>query len=107
MGKCANPQDFTAGGEKWVYFPDGRISNHGFENFGAFGRDENNPTNSMVDMTAEDYWELLRMSQDQVASAETTRIIYTVDVYGGGGCEECSASSDPLFSSIAGARATT
>ena len=25
-GKCGNPQDFTEGGEKWVYFPDGKIS---------------------------------------------------------------------------------
>ena len=105
-GRCGNPQDFSDGGEKWVYFPDGRISNHGFENFGAFGRDENNPTNSMVDMTAEDYWELLRMSQDQVASAETTRLIYTVDVYGGDDCEDCSAPCDRVLATMAGASAT-
>ena len=55
-GLCGNPQDFTEGGEKWTYFPDGRISAHNYENFGAWGRDENNPSNEMVDMTSEDYW---------------------------------------------------
>jgi len=56
-GKCGNPQDFTEGGEKWTYFADGKISGHSFENFNAFGLDENNPTNEMVDCTSEDYYE--------------------------------------------------
>src|SRR3989304_6233709 len=47
MGKCANPQDFTAGGGTMGYFPDGGVSNHGFENFGAFGAGENNPTHPL------------------------------------------------------------
>src|SRR3990172_4099924 len=88
-GLCGNPQDFTEGGEKWVYFPDGRISSHGYENFGAFGLDENNPSNEMVDMTAEDYWEYLYMGQEQIGSAYTVREIRTVDVYTGDECENC------------------
>src|SRR3990167_10623272 len=75
MGKCGKPQDFTEGGEKWVYFPDGDISGHGYENFGAFGNDENNPSNEMVDMTAEDYWEFLYEGQEQIGSAYTVREI--------------------------------
>ena len=47
VGKCGNPQDFSDGGEKWTYFPDGEISGHSLENFGAFDRSENNPTNDM------------------------------------------------------------
>ena len=106
MGKCANPQDFTAGGEKMVYFPDGRISNHGFENFGAFGADENNPTNSMVDMSSEEYWEFLYAKQEQIGSSVTTREIYTIDVYTGNECENCPEPCDRLLATMAGAAAT-
>lgn len=105
-GKCGNPQDFSEGGEKWVYFPDGQISNHAFENMGAYGADENNPVNNMVDMTAEDYWEFLYMKQDQIGSAVTTREIYTIDVYHGNSCEDCPDPCDRLFATMAGASAT-
>lgn len=105
-GKCGNPQDFSEGGEKWVYFPDGRISSHGFENFGAFGRDEDNPTNEMVDMTAEDYWEYLYEGQEQIGSDVTVREVYTIDVYTGNECENCPDPCDRVLATMAGASAT-
>lgn len=105
-GKCGNPQDFTEGGEFWVYFPDGKISNHAYENFGAFGLDENNPTNEAVDMTAEDYWQYLYMRQDQIASASTTREIYTIDVYPGDNCDNCPDQYSKVLMTMAGASAT-
>ncbi len=105
-GKCGNPQDFTEGGEKWVYFPDGKPSNHGFENFGAFGNDENNPTNEMTDMSAAEYWEFLYMRQEQIGSSVTTREVFTVDVYTGNDCESCPEACDRVLVSMAGASAT-
>jgi photosystem II stability/assembly factor-like uncharacterized protein len=105
-GRCGNPQDFTEGGEKWVYFPDGRISSHSFENFGAYGKDENSPTNGSVDMTSEDYWEFLKMNQEQSGSATTVREIYTVDVYQGNSCEDCPDPCDRVLATMAGANAT-
>ena len=105
-GKCGNPQDFTEGGEKWTYFADGQISGHSFENFGAFGLDENNPTNDMVDMTAEDYWEFLYMRQDQIGSTVTVREIYTVDVYAGKDCDTCPDTCSKVLMTMAGASAT-
>lgn len=106
MGKCGNPQDFTEGGEKWVYFPDGRISNHGYENFGAYGSDENNPTNEMVDASSDGYWEYLYMKQEPIGGSVTTREIYTVDVYTGNDCENCPEPCDRVFAAMAGASAT-
>lgn len=105
-GKCGNPQDFTEGGEKWVYFPDGKISGHGYENFGAYGLDENNPTNEAVPMTAEDYWEFLYMRQDQIGSSVTTRRIYTVDTYLGDQCEDCPDQCSKVIMTMMGTGAT-
>jgi len=105
-GKCGNPQDFTEGGEKWVYFRDGFMSGHSFENFGAYGQDENNPTNSNADFTAENYWEFLYMREEQVGAAYTTREIFTVDVYTGNECENCPDPCDRVLATMAGASAT-
>lgn len=105
-GKCGNPQDFTEGWEKIVYFPDGRISGHNFEGFGAFGTDDNKETNETVDMTAEEYWEFLYMAQEQIGSVYTTRQVYTVDVYVGNDCEDCPEPCDRVFATMAGASAT-
>lgn len=105
-GKCGNPQDFTEGGEKWLFFPDGRISNHGYENLSSFGLDENNPTNEKVDMTAQDYYEYLFMRQELIGAAYTTRQIYTVDVYRGNDCEDCPDPCDRVLCAMAGVGAT-
>lgn len=105
-GKCGNPQDFTEGGEKWTYFPDGKISSHGFENYSAYGLDENNPTNESVDVTSETYWEFLYMRQDIIGSTVTTRELYTVDVYGGNDCDDCPESGDKVLITMADASAT-
>lgn len=105
-GKCGNPQDFTEGGEKWTYYPDGKISKHSLENMGAWGRDENNPSNSMVDMTSADYWELGYMRQEQIGSAEAVREIYTIDVYPGNDCEDCPDKYTKVILTMAGASAT-
>lgn len=105
-GKCGNPSDFTEGGEKWAYYPDGRVSAHNFENYAAFGRDENNPTNEMVDMTSETYYEFLYMGQERIASAVTSRQIYTIDAYLGNDCENCPDPTDRILATMAGASAT-
>lgn len=106
MGECGNPQDFTEGGEKWVYFPDGKISSFSYENFGAFGREENNAMNEMVDATSEDFYEFLYMRQDQIGASATIREIYTVDVDTGDDCENCPDVGSKVFLSMAGASAT-
>jgi photosystem II stability/assembly factor-like uncharacterized protein len=106
MGKCGNPQDFTEGGEKWVFFPDGLISSHSFENFGAFGRDENNPANEMVDVTSQEYYEFLYMSQGVIGASVTTRELYTIDTYQGDNCADCPKPCENVLMTMAGASAT-
>lgn len=106
IGKCGNPQDFTEGGEKWLYLPDGKISGHSFENLGAFGNDENNPSNESVDMTSEDYYEFLYMRMDQIGSSVTVREIYTVDIVPGDDCDDCPDQCSKVLMTMAGAGAT-
>jgi photosystem II stability/assembly factor-like uncharacterized protein len=105
-GRCGNPQDFTDGGEKWYYFPDGQIGGHGFEGFGAWSRDENKATDEKVDFTSAEYWEFLYMPQEQIGSSVTARQIYTVDVYVGNDCEDCPEPCDRVLATMAGASAT-
>jgi len=106
VGKCGNPQDFAEGGEKWIYFPDGQLSTHSMSNFGAFSTDENNPTQEMVDMTADHYYELLKLAQEQLDSSVTVRELFTVDVWKGDYCEDCPAAEDHVLITMAGANAT-
>lgn len=105
-GKCGNPQDFSEGGEKWMYFPDGKISSHNLENYSAYGNDENNPVNENVDMTAEEYYEFLYMGQEKIGSAVTSRQIMSVDVYTGNDCENCPDPTDRVLATMAGVSAT-
>lgn len=105
-GMCGNPQDFTEGGEKWTLFLDGKISGHSFENFGAFDLSENNPANEAVDMTADDYFELLYLRQDQIGAVSTIREIYTVDVPKGTDCDDCAETGERVLLTMAGASAT-
>lgn len=105
-GKCGNPQDFTEGGEKWVFFYDGKISSHSFENFGAFGLDENNPVNETVDLTADDYWEFLYLRQDKIGDNVTTREIYAIDVDAETDCDDCADAGKRVLMVMAGNSAT-
>jgi hypothetical protein len=109
VGKCGSPTDFQYGGEKWVYFQDGKRSQHSFENFGAFGKEENNPANEMLDMTAEKYWEFLKMGTDQLIEASTTGRIMTIDVCDKRSCGDCGKESqgcDRVLATMAGVGAT-
>lgn len=105
-GRCGNPQDFTDGGEKWEYFPDGQISDHKYENFGSFGKDENNPTNEMVSMTADEYYEFLYERQEVIAGSQTVREILTVDVWQGDACDDCPSHDNKVLMTMAGVGAT-
>ena len=105
-GKCGNPQDFTEGGEKWTFFPDGQVSGHAFEGFGAYSRDENKETNETVDMTSQEYYEFLYMKQEQVGNTVTIRQVYTVDVYTGNSCENCPEPCDRVLATMAGSGGT-
>lgn len=105
-GKCGSPQDFDDGGEKWIFFPDGRITSHGYENLGAYDRSENNASNEAVDMTAEEYYELLYERSEVIGSSVTSRPITAVDVYQGDNCDNCPDPTLRVFLAMAGASAT-
>lgn len=91
VGKCGNPQDFQRGGEKFVYFQDGDPSTITGEGFGAFGRDETNPSNENLDLTFEDFWEFFKIETDQILSATTTREVRTVDICEDDNCGDCES----------------
>jgi len=106
IGKCGNPQDFSEGGEKWMYFPDGKISTHSMDGFGAYASDEDAQTHEMVDMTSETYYELLKLGQEQLDSSVTVRELYTVDTWQGDYCDDCPDACSHVLITMAGASAT-
>ena len=109
IGKCGNPQDFQRGWEKLMFFQDGKPSTHTIENFGAFGLDETAPTNENLDLTAEEYWEFLRIGTEEVADAEATGEILTIDVCDDVSCGDCDVASDGcqrILATMAGIGAT-
>lgn len=105
-GRCGNPQDFTDGGEKWEYFPDGKISDFKYSNFGSYDKADNNPTEEAVTMTAEEILEFLYMRQEQIGAASTVREILTADVWKGDNCEDCPNPTNRVILTMAGVGAT-
>ena len=109
IGKCGSPSDFTLGGSKRTYFPDAKASSKALENFGAFGRDENNPTNANIDVTSRTFWEVLYETISQKGAASTTREIMTIDVYHTVSCGNCGIENDGcqvVLATMAGTGAT-
>jgi len=94
VGKCGNPQDFQRGWEKLLFFPDGQPSTHTIENAGAFGLDETSATNENLDLTAEEYWEFLRIGTSEILGALATGEILTIDVCDDESCGDCGDDSD-------------
>lgn len=94
IGKCKNPQDFNAGWDKVVNFPDARYSSWSGENFGALGTDEQNPTNETGEFSSEDLYEILTIAFGPQCEADITREIVAVEVCDEIECGDCDTPSD-------------
>ena len=105
VGKCANPQDFERGGEKYIYFSDGDPSTITIEGAGAYGRDESNPTNENLDMSVENFWEVFKVKSEFILEATTTREVRTVDICEDSNCGDCE-SCQRLLATMVGVGAT-
>lgn len=89
VGACRDPQNFTEGYEKIIFFPNGQISTYSGENFGALGSDENNPSNETLELSAREIYEFGQMAFSRLLSTLTTREVLTIDVCDQEGCGDC------------------
>lgn len=94
VGECRDPQNFTEGYEKILFFPSGQISTWSGENFGALGSDENNPANETLELSAREIYEFGQMAFAQLLTTLTTREVLTIDVCDQEGCGDCGDASD-------------
>lgn len=94
VGDCRDPQNFSEGWEKILFFPNGQISTHSGANFGAIASDENAASNETLELSAREYYEFGQMVFAQLASTLTTREILTVDVCDAESCGDCGDASD-------------
>lgn len=92
VGDCKDPQNFTEGWEKIAFFPNGRISSWGAENFGALASDENAATNENLELSAREIYEFGQMSFAQIDAPSTEAL--TVDVCDSEACGDCGDASD-------------
>lgn len=94
VGECRDPQNFSEGYEKILFFPNGQITSWGGEGFGALGSDENAASNETIELSAREIYEFGQLSYAQLGSSDTTREIKTVDVCDKEGCGDCGEASD-------------
>lgn len=94
LGKCTNPKDFNGGWEKVAVYERSRITNYAIENFGALGSDERSATNETGDLSARDWYELVRLTFAERAGATVTREIISIDVCDRVQCGDCGDTSD-------------
>lgn len=109
VGECRDPQNFSEGYEKILFFPNGQITTWSGENFGALGSDENSPANETLELSAREIYEFGRLAFTRLASTLTTRETLTVAVCDKEGCGDCGDASDgcqKIFVTMKGASAT-
>jgi photosystem II stability/assembly factor-like uncharacterized protein len=109
VGACKNPQNFTEGWDKVVYFKDGDISTYGIENFGALGSDDQAASNENLELSAEEFYEYGKESFSRLAVDQDNREITAIDVCDNESCGDCGESSDGcqrVIAAMAGTGAT-
>ncbi|MDM7940138.1 MAG: hypothetical protein QUS07_07340 [Methanothrix sp.] len=95
IGRCRHPQDFDAGWDKIRVYPDGRISSWADENAGALTRDDQNPVNETLELSAREVYELSQLLFFEKATTQAVREILDIEVIDTKSCGDCGeAASD-------------
>jgi len=94
LGRCRDPQDFTGGWEKIVFFEATKLTNYSTENFGALGSDEDAATNESADTSAKVWYERVRLNFAERATADTFNEVVSIDVCDDAECGDCDEPSD-------------
>lgn len=93
VGECRNPQDFSEGWEKVLFFPSGQISSWAGDGFGATQSDENAPANETLALTAREIYEFGQMAFSHLAADLTVREALTIDVCDKESCGDCDGDA--------------
>lgn len=94
MGKCLDPREFNLGWQKIAVFERARFKGYDVANFGALGSDERTQTNEKGDLSAKDWYELVRLTFAEQGGTIVTREIISGDVCDTANCGDCGFASD-------------
>jgi len=94
VGKCADPSDFDRGYEKVIVLEDGRATNYGTSDLGAFDADANEPVMETVDYMGRILYEILPVTAGKVADTLITDEMISVKFADRVACGDCGAPSD-------------
>ena len=94
MGKCEDPRDFNLGWAKIAVFERSSIKGYDVSNLGALGSDERTQTGEKADLSARDWYELVRLTFSETGAAIVTREIIAGHVCDFANCGDCGSPSD-------------
>jgi photosystem II stability/assembly factor-like uncharacterized protein len=109
IGKCANPQDYQRSWEKMRIYRDAQVTSWSDENAGALDSDEQAATNETGEFSAEEIFEVTKLTLDEVAASEATRELLFVEICDSQNCGDCGKAStgcQKIFIGMVGVGAT-
>lgn len=94
QGKCADPTDFNGGWEViWVY-EEARATAFSTTELGAMDSGQNASVMETLPFTAQDLYQILRLTPQQVGATQITDEVIDVIICDSKSCGECGISSD-------------
>lgn len=94
VGKCQNPQDFNGGWDKIHVFERATATQYSTGELGAFDQSQDAVINETLAITAEDYYELKKLTPSELAAAEIVQEVVAVNICDTKQCGVCGIPSN-------------
>lgn len=93
-GVCEDPRNFNAGWEKIYVFEGALPTDYTTGELGALDADQDTPVNETIPISAQDYYEIKRLTGAELASSEIVQEIVDVVICDSRQCGECGIASN-------------
>lgn len=94
FGRCGNPTNYAGGWEKILVFENASFTNYSLGDLGAFESSENAKIDETVDVSAEWFYEVLKMQYGERAASDVGQEIVGIAVYKTIECGGCDNPTD-------------
>lgn len=94
IGDCKDPSDFDLGWDKILVFEGALFTNYQTDDQGTFDADGNNPVTETVDVSADDFYEIMPMAFSQIGESTILQKVVDVAICDARSCGACGLPSD-------------